>query len=91
MRGHRDPGGRERPHAMSEPHTYDPRREGKRADGWQLWLRPGSTPCWLAVLNRLVSLSLSLLSSQVGRIAGPTSRGSCGNQMCVHMCTWSRA
>ena len=46
MRGHRDPGGRERPHMVSEPHTYNPRQEGKRADGWQLGLRPGSTPCW---------------------------------------------
>lgn len=53
MRGHRDPGGRERPHAVSEPHTYDPRQEEKAADGWQLWLRPGSTPCWRACAQSL--------------------------------------
>lgn len=29
MRGHRDPGGRERPHMVSEPHTYNPRTGGK--------------------------------------------------------------
>ena len=73
MRGHRDPGGRERPHAVSEPHTYDPRQEEKAADGWQLWLRPGSTPCWRACAQSLSASEPQLvqLSSRDG-----TGRGS---------------
>lgn len=90
MRGHRDPGGRERPHAASEPHTYDPRREEKTADGWQLWLRPGSTPCWCGCAQ-----SLSVSEPQLVQLSSGDKHthlmGSCGNQVFVHRCAQSRA